>query len=411
LNAAITALHERIGWLAHREWLKKVGLEFVLRKTEVPLQNAGQAGAEQVFLHTHIAVRSSRRRRLGKEKWKALLKKLKQQSGSQFAPHDAGEIADEDRQPNYLFKNPVSAYAEDPNNPNSKLLNYERLEILTPPGTKQLYEALRNKRLVYPLGDFAEFIRQLEDRADKAGKELKLQARLVGNRIQVKLVRVPKPEPRQPGQGPVKDLVIAKLPGKRIVRGYSGATHLPKPATKANTIHPLSPPKAGPLQVTARLIERVGDYIQRLGQRQFITREINVVHPGNGKQWERYDHWTINATLEKIPWIKPATRKTPPEQPGQPAKVKTVGRGEWRRWRVNARHSSYPGLKRKPRINPATLATATQFYLVPPDDPFAPGYWAAQRAAERKVRRREYRRQKNAAPNDTPATPGTPEPS
>ena len=93
---------------------------------------------------------------------------------------------------------------------------------------------------------------------------------------------------------------------------------------------------------------------------------------------------------------------------GQPAKVKTVGRGEWRRWRVNARHPSYPGLKRKPRINPATLATATQFYLVPPDDPFAPGYWAAQRAAERKVRRREHRRQKNVAPNDTPATPGTP---
>ena len=386
LGPAITALHEKIGWLANRPWLKASGLEFVLRKTELPVQNAGQAGAEEVYLHTHLAVRCSRR--LGSKKWGALLEAIKKQAFPDHAPHDAGDIKDEDRQPNYLFKNPLSAYGEDPTNPNTKLLNFERLEILTAQGTVQLYEALKRKHLVQPMGEFEQFVNALKQRADKAGNQLTLRAEIVGNHIQVKLVRVPKPKPRVKGQAPPVNLVVKKLPGKRIVRGYNGATHLPnpKPYTKVDNLQQVSLPansRAGRLLVNAKLIDRVAAYVQKLGRCQFITREIEI---GRAPDFHSsYGHWVINAVLEAIPWIK---RQRRINSAGQ---TKSVGRGEWRRWKVNSRHPSYPKLHRRPKIDPATFDTppVTVNYILSPIDYFAPGYWRANRDNERKARRRK----------------------
>jgi hypothetical protein len=404
LAKAIVDFHRKIGRLADRKWLKPAGLEFVLRKTELPVQNAGIVGSEQVFLHVHLAIHS--KRRLGREKWKAMLNKLKKYAKT--GVNDAGDIQDEERQPNYLFKNPLSYHRQDPNNDYSNLLHYERLEILSPEGTVQLYQALKGKKLVQPLGEFKKFVKKLEKLADTRETKLTLTTTQAG---QVKLVKIPKPPKKQNGQPTPVNLTVKKWRGKRIVRGWNGAKHFakPKPQTKINYQQPPTPPttRRGKFNIPANLIDRVEKYVRQLGKRRFITREIELAIPPSFK--DTYDHWIINVALEKIPWLRRVKTK-----PTAIAKAKNIGSGERRRWQVNPRHGTYPGLHKRPRINPDTLVTSKRNYFVPPDDIFAPGFWAANKRAQAIMKRRktmQLKKQQSLNASNPQPTPSQPLPT
>ena len=374
--------HDRVGWLANRPWLKAEGLEFIFRKTELPIQNAGDADKEEVFLHVHVAVRSTLL--LGKDKYAALLAKIKKQWGRDYTVHDAGLIKDEEKQSNYLFKNPLASHEEDPQNPRYNHLTYESLEKLSPIGTRNLYEALHGKRLCHAMGEFAEFKKEIENKATQQGKDLTYQASQNKDQVINKLIKVPKiPKPsRDPAKGPLENYTTKRLSSKkRIVKNYTGVPTLPlyvkgQQLTSANSPGkvPLKP-VARKLEPTKWLIKKTGEYVRRLGEKEFQTREIEV------ESWyghrTRYDHHLINPALERISWLTPVGK----------------GRGEWRRWKVNTRHKLWPKWNKAKRdFPPENLAIPGCNYFVPivKAEKYPPGFYRTKREALRRKKRKEY---------------------
>jgi hypothetical protein len=325
------------------------------------VQNAGDPKKECFFLHAHVAVES--RKWLGKKAWEKVMKDLQKRTGCRFRAHDAAAIKDEDKGPAYLFKNPLAGHDD------GGILSFEALEKLTPKTVKALFKALHKQKLVSPMGAFKEIVSAEKIIAKQAGEKLQVQHKLAGNHIRRKLVRVKrkKRKKRRKNAKPLQNIIVMARPGghkthRLLVKNYTNEKAvLTKAAIIVNSSQRISSPTSElpdkiEMVPNAWMIGQVADYVQRLGQRDFVTREIEI--PRQSRNDMRYDHQLVNPALQEIPWIR-LLRK---------------GKGERWKWRANPWHRQFPGWKKQKReFDPMSMPALDRDWFLPMGDKFQPG--------------------------------------